>query len=164
MITVDVNNVVTEALIRITLMLIVSLKSQTPTKRFPSKGQTPSIQTLVKLLPKSSAIPRQMHLDQRSMHPGTLTKVSPLVFRGLDATFAIKPTTLQIHVQAKAKSKPALRLRSIKTKDSWRFGKAHSPTQNKNNVLLVSSNHGETIYAQHVWASYRLITDVILTT
>ncbi len=41
---------------------------------------------------------------------------------------------------------------------------AHSPTQNKNNVLLTFSNHGETIYAQHVWASSRRITDVILTT
>jgi hypothetical protein len=109
--TVDANDVVTEALIQITLTVIANLRSQTPTKRFPSKGQTPSIQTLVKLLPKSSAIPRQMHLDQRSMHPGTLTKVSPLVFRGLDATFAIKPITLQMRVQAKAKSKPALRLR-----------------------------------------------------
>ncbi len=92
------------------------------------------------------------------MQPWTLTKVSPLVFQDLGAIFATNPITLQMRVQAKAKSKPALRFRSIKTKASWRFGKAHLPTQNKNNVLLASSNHGETIYTQHVWVSFRRIT------
>ncbi len=42
---VDANNVVTGALIQITLMVIANLRSQTPTRRFPSKGPTPSIQT-----------------------------------------------------------------------------------------------------------------------
>ncbi len=58
--TVDANDVVTEALIQITLTVIANLRSQTPTRRLPSKGQTPSIIPIyVKLLPKSSAIPRQ---------------------------------------------------------------------------------------------------------
>jgi hypothetical protein len=69
-----------------------------------------------------------------------------------------------MRVLAKAKLKPALRLRYTKTKAAWPYGKAHLPTRSNNNVLRVSSNHGETIYAQHAWASFHLITGVTLTT
>ena len=157
MITADVNDVATEAPTQPIHIVTANSRTQTLTKSLTPtpKGIPISVQRLL----KRSAIPRPTHLDPRS----TRIHRSPKTQASADATSAINLATSQMRVQAKARLKPALRIRYLKTKVSWPYGKVHLPTKNNKNVLRVSSNPGETTCAPHVWASFRSITDVIPT-
>ncbi len=143
----------------ITHIVNANSKSQTPRSPTPR-----TIQISVKPQAKSRAIPRPTHLVPRRMQPRHRHRHRQRDPAELDAIYATRPTTLQMRVLAKARSKPVLRIRFTKTKASWLYGKNHSPTRSSKNVQLASSNHGETIYAQHAWASFRSITDVNPTT
>jgi hypothetical protein len=65
----------------------------------------------------------------------------------LSAISAISQIILQMRVQAKAKSKPALKHRLTKTKASWRYGKAHSPIAINKNAPPSSSKAGAMTFA-----------------
>ena len=144
MTTADVNDVAIEALTRLTHIVTANSRTQTPTK---SPTPTPkSIPISVQRLLKSSAIPRPTHLDPRS----TRVHRNPKTQASADATSAISLATSQMRVQAKARLKPALRIRYLKTKVSWPYGKVHLPTKNNKTALRVSSNPGETTCAPHV--------------